>query len=121
MDTPDWNGAGPAPVETRFEEEGALAAADAPALGEQVKGAVLWRSGSQIGAQGLSWGSAPFVVRILDPADYGLFAMTQVVLAFLTFLNGYGFASSLIRAESIEPHRLRQTFGLLLLLNGGLA
>jgi O-antigen/teichoic acid export membrane protein len=123
MDTPEWNGAGPAPVETSFEEQAALAAADAsaPALGEQVKGAVLWRSGSQIVAQVLSWGSTLFVVRILDPADYGLFAMTQVVLAFLTFLNGYGFASSLIRAESIEPHRLRQTFGLLLLLNGGLA
>src|SRR4051794_36963426 len=116
MDRPEWNGAGPAPVETRFEEEAALAAAEAsaPALGEQVKGAVLWRSGSQIVAQVLSWGSTLFVVRILDPADYGLFAMTQVVLAFLTFLNGYGFASSLIRAESIEPHRLRQTFGLLL-------
>lgn len=123
MDTPEWNAAGPAPVETSFEEQAALAAAEAPApaLGEQVKGAVLWRSGSQIVAQVLSWGSTLFVVRILDPADYGLFAMTQVVLAFLTFLNGYGFASSLIRAESIEPHRLRQTFGLLLLLNGALA
>jgi O-antigen/teichoic acid export membrane protein len=129
METPDWTGAGPAPVATAFEEEAGLAVAagapaaaeDAPALGEQVKGAVLWRSGSQILAQVLSWGSTLFVVRILDPTDYGLFAMTQVVLAFLTFLNGYGFASSLIRAETIEPFRLRQTFGLLLLLNGALA
>ncbi|HMC91109.1 MAG TPA: lipopolysaccharide biosynthesis protein [Allosphingosinicella sp.] len=122
----DWNGAGPAPVETAFGEEAARAAAGdgadaAPDLGRQVKGAVLWRSGSQIAAQVLSWGSTLFVVRILDPSDYGLFAMTQVVLAFLTFLNGYGFASALIRAESIDPYRLRQTFGLLLLLNGGLA
>jgi len=124
----DWNGGGPAPVETAFEEEAARAAAEASAapeagtdLGRQVKGAILWRSGSQIAAQILSWGSTLFVVRILNPSDYGLFAMTQVVLAFLTFLNGYGFASSLIRAESVEPFRLRQTFGLLLLLNGALA
>ena len=127
METNEWSGAGPAPVETSFEEEAARAAAAADAqapaddLGRQVKGAVLWRSGSQIVAQLLSWGSTLFVVRILDPSDYGMFAMTQVVLAFLTFLNGYGFASSLIRAERIEPYRLRQTFGLLLLLNGGLA
>ena len=127
METSEWSAAGPAPVETSFEEEAARAAAEASArvgeadLGSQVKGAVLWRSGSQIAAQVLSWGSTLFVVRILDPADYGLFAMTQVVLAFLTFLNGYGFASALIRAESIEPYRLRQTFGLLLLLNGALA
>src|SRR3954465_15749939 len=117
----DWNGGGPAPVETAFEEEAPLAArgpATAPDagadLGRQVKGAILWRSGSQIAAQVLSWGSTLFVVRILDPSDYGLFAMTQVVLAFLTFLNGYGFASALIRAESVDPFRLRQTFGLLL-------
>jgi O-antigen/teichoic acid export membrane protein len=129
METNEWSAAAPAPVETSFEEEAARAADAASAradgdgadLGRQVKGAVLWRSGSQVLAQVLSWGSTLFVVRILDPTDYGLFAMTQVVLAFLTFLNGYGFASSLIRAESIEPYRLRQTFGLLLLLNGGLA
>jgi O-antigen/teichoic acid export membrane protein len=90
-------------------------------MGERVRGAVLWRSGSQILAQLLSWGSTLFVIRILDPSDYGLFAMTQVVLAFLAFLGGYGFASALIQSETLEPIRVRQAFGLLLLLNAGLA
>ena len=86
-----------------------------------VKNAVLWRSGSQIVAQTVAWGSTLAVVRILEPSDYGLFAMTQVVLAFLSFLNGYGFASSLIQEREVEPMRIRQGFGVLLLLNAGIA
>ncbi|MEO6151903.1 MAG: lipopolysaccharide biosynthesis protein [Croceibacterium sp.] len=90
-------------------------------LRASVKKAVLWRSGSQIVAQMVAWGSTLAVVRILDPADYGLFAMTQVVLAFLSFLNGYGFASSLIQDSEVDPYKVRQGFGLLLVVNAGLA
>jgi O-antigen/teichoic acid export membrane protein len=94
---------------------------DPAGISARVKGAVIWRSGSQIVAQLISWGSTLFVIRILDPSDYGLFAMTQVILVFLTFLSGYGFASSLIQSETIEPIRIRQAFGMLLLLNSALA
>jgi len=90
-------------------------------LAASVRSAVIWRSGSQVVAQLVAWGSTLAVVRILDPADYGLFALTQVVLAFLSFLNGYGFASSLIQEREIDRHKIRQGFGLLLLVNGGIA
>lgn len=86
-----------------------------------VRSAVIWRSGSQIFAQVVAWGSTLAVVRILDPADYGLFAMTQVVLAFLSFLNGYGFASSLIQDKEINRQKIAQGFGLLILVNGAIA
>jgi O-antigen/teichoic acid export membrane protein len=92
-----------------------------PAFADRVKSAVFWRSGSQILAQIITWGTTLAVIRLLDPADYGLFAMTQVVLTFLNFLNGYGFASALVQAESLDMHRVRQAFGLLILLNAALA
>ena len=86
-------------------------------FGNRVRSAVFWRSGTQILAQIIAWGSTLAVVRVLDPGDYGIFAMTQVVLVFLSFLNGYGLASSIIQAEKVEPIRIRQAFGMLLLLN----
>lgn len=86
----------------------------------RVKQAVIWRSGSQIVAQAVAWGSTFMVIRLLDPADYGLFAMTQVVLVFLNLMNGYGVASALIRAETVSRIELRQVFGMLVLLNFGL-
>lgn len=90
-------------------------------FGDRVRSALIWRSGSQILAQIITWGSTLAVIRLLDPADYGLFAMTQVILAFLSFLNGYGFASALVQSETLDPFRVRQAFGLLLLLNALLA
>jgi O-antigen/teichoic acid export membrane protein len=90
-------------------------------LASSVRQAVIWRSGSQIAAQLVAWGSTLAVVRILDPADYGLFALTQVVLAFLSFLNGYGFASSLIQDPEVDARKIRQGFGMLLLVNGAIA
>ena len=94
------------------------ASAPQSSLRDEVKNAVLWRSGSQIAAQLVAWCSTLAVIRILDPADYGLFAMTQVVLTFLNFLNGYGFASSLVQDREIDSRKVRQAFGLMLLVNG---
>jgi O-antigen/teichoic acid export membrane protein len=90
-------------------------------FGARVKSAVFWRSGTQILSQLISWGSTLAVIRILEPSDYGLFAMTSVVLVFLNFLNGYGFVSALIQSEKVEPIRIRQAFGMLILLNAALA
>jgi O-antigen/teichoic acid export membrane protein len=88
-----------------------------PGLTDRVRGAVLWRSGSQILAQLVMWGATFTVIRLLDPADYGLFAMTQVILVFLNLMNGYGFANALVRHEDVTPRQVRQVFGMLLLLN----
>jgi O-antigen/teichoic acid export membrane protein len=104
-----------------MQDEQATRAAAPHDFGDRVKSAVLWRSGTQILAQLISWGATLAVIRILDPGDYGLFAMTSVVLVFLNFLNGYGFVSALIQSESAEPIRIRQAFGMLLLLNIALA
>lgn len=87
----------------------------------RIRSAVFWRSGSQILSQMMSWVVTLAVIRLLDPADYGLFAMTQVILNFATFLNGYGLVSALVQSDRVEPHRLRQAFTIMLLLNGALA
>ena len=90
-------------------------------LTDSVRSAVAWRSGSQIVAQIITWSVTLAVVRILDPGDYGLFAMGQVIITFLSFLNGYGFASALIQRETIDRQMVRQTFGMLILVNFALA
>lgn len=86
-------------------------------LRDRVRSAVFWRSGSQIVAQLIAWTSTFLVIRMLDPADYGLFAMATIVVVFLSLLEGYGFASSLIQRERITTLEIRQVFGMLLLLN----
>jgi O-antigen/teichoic acid export membrane protein len=87
----------------------------------RVRSAVAWRWGSQVLAQIIAWTSTIIVVRLLDPSDYGLFAMTQAVFVALNFLNGYSFATSLIQAPELDERRIGQVFGLLILANVGLA
>ena len=50
-------------------------------------------------ASSIAWTSTFLVIRLLNPADYGLVAMTGVVLTFLDLFKGWGFASSLVRDE----------------------
>lgn len=81
---------------------------------DRVRKAVFWRWGSQALSQAITWTTTIMVVRLLDPHDYGLFAMTQTVLAALTVFNGYGFATSLIQSREIDDRRIGQVFGLLI-------
>lgn len=88
---------------------------------DQVRRAVIWRSGSQILAQSVQWAATFLVIRILDPQDYGLFAMTSVMMVFLNMLNGTGLASALIQQPEVTRAEIRQLFGMLLALNAMLA
>lgn len=98
----------------------AAAGRAAPGFADQVKGAVLWRSGSQIVGQLIAWTSTFLVIRMLSPGDYGLVAMTGVLLTFLELFNGWGFASALVRDEKTDRHKIGQVFGMLILMNLGL-
>lgn len=80
----------------------------------RVRSALLWRWGSQMIGQMITWTATILVVRLLEPHDYGLYAMTQAVLTALNFLNGYGFATSLIQARDVNERRIGQVFGLLI-------
>lgn len=86
-----------------------------------MRSAVAWRWGTQFGAQLITWTSTILVVRLLDPTDYGLFAMSQVVITALAFLNGQSFATSLVQTDRVDDRRIGQIFGLLLVFNGALA
>ncbi len=80
----------------------------------RVRSAVAWRWGTQVAAQIITWTSTFLVVRLLDPTDYGLFAMSQVVVTALAFLNGQSFATSIVQTDRLDNRRIGQVFGLLL-------
>ncbi|MEZ5681704.1 MAG: lipopolysaccharide biosynthesis protein [Erythrobacter sp.] len=101
----------PPPIETQ----------DGRSLRELVRSAVIWRSGTQIVGQLITWASTFLVIRILDPRDYGLYAMTAVILNLLSLVNGYSLANAAIQKRELTPLMLRQLLGMLVVLNLGLA
>ena len=98
---------------------------DAPSIEEthdagfaaRVRSAFVWRWGAQVAAQIITWTSTFLVVRLLDPSDYGLFAMSQVVVTALAFLNGQSFATSIVQTDRIDDRRVGQVFGMLIVAN----
>src|SRR3546814_6849973 len=44
-----------------------------------------------------------------------------IFLNFMGFMNGYGLVSALVQAPVLNIQQIRQAFGLMLVLNGGLA
>lgn len=82
----------------------------------RVRSAVAWRWGTQVAAQIITWTSTFLVVRLLVPEDYGLFAMSQVVITALAFLNGQSFATSIVQTERLDNRRIGQVFGMLLIM-----
>lgn len=90
-------------------------------LSGRIRSAILWRSGSQIVAQLVAWSSTVFVIRLLSPRDYGLMAMSTSVVSLACLLNGYSFAGALVQSDAFERMRACQVFGMLIVMNGGLA
>lgn len=97
-------------------ERAGLSASDDGFAG-RVRTAVAWRWGTQVVAQIITWTSTFLVVRMLEPTDYGLFAMSQVVVTALAFLNGQSFATSIVQTNKLDDRRVAQVFGMLLLAN----
>lgn len=110
-------------VENRVSaiREGQESAESGGEMTARIRSAVIWRSGSQMIGQLVMWGSTFLVLRLLTPGDYGLFAMTQVVIGLAQLLNGYSFASSLVQAEQLDTRRASQVFGMLIMMNFGMA
>src|SRR3546814_5407899 len=100
---------------TEFKSVGANEES-AEAFGSRVRSAVIWRSGSQILAQIITWASTLLVIRLLDPSDYGLFAMTQVVLSRseehtseLQSLMRISYAVFCLKKKKTTPSELKRT------------
>lgn len=73
-----------------------------------------WSAIGKLGSQLLSWAATVVVMRLLLPADYGLMAMTMVVITLLSNLNEFGFGSAIVRGETLDRRVCGAVFGAML-------
>ena len=67
-----------------------------------------------------SWIVTLIVIRLLSPDDYGLMAISMVLITIAGILNDLGLNAALIQKDRPEPHVAPRIYGAVLLL-GGLA
>jgi O-antigen/teichoic acid export membrane protein len=61
-------------------------------------------------SQGLSWAFTFFVIRLLQPRDYGLMTMAAFLTAYLQMFSGLGLGSAIVQRESINDDELQSVF-----------
>jgi len=60
------------------------------------------------------------ITRLLDPADFGLFGMANLVISFLTLFEGVGLDAAIIQKQEMEEEDLYRIFWLIISINIGL-
>lgn len=76
-----------------------------------------WTASVRLLSQVITWAITIVVIRLLSPADYGLLAMATVFIELLFMLSEFGLGPALVQKTNLDERTLRQTFGVVLLIN----
>lgn len=90
-------------------------AAEETSFRTKVLKSFLWLGTGTFIGQSISWISTIFVIRLLSPSDYGLFAMAFTFINFLSIISELGLNASVIQAEHINEKEIRQIYGMVIL------
>ncbi|MFT3960012.1 lipopolysaccharide biosynthesis protein [Propionivibrio sp.] len=80
-----------------------------------------WTASVRLASQVISWAITLLVVRILTPADYGLLAMATAFIMFFQMFAELGLGPALVQKAELGLDMMKQTFGIVLAINVGLA
>jgi teichuronic acid exporter len=86
-------------------------------VGQKVVSAVGWSAGIKVGFQLVTWAATLLVIRILSPDDYGLMAISQIIINAMVGFTNLGLGDALIQREEVPKPVIASVFGLLILLS----
>jgi len=89
-------------------------------VGAKVRHAATWLAGTRLVGQLMTMGITLTITRLLDPADFGLFGMANLVISFLTLFEGVGLDAAIIQRQDMGEEELDRIFWLILSINIGL-
>ncbi|MCB2141175.1 lipopolysaccharide biosynthesis protein [bacterium] len=76
-----------------------------------------WTAGGKFFGQLITWIITIIVIRLLEPADYGLVSLTSVFVGFLTMLNELGLGAAIVQKREIPENTLKALFSIILLIS----
>jgi teichuronic acid exporter len=88
-----------------------------PSLKQQALSGVRWTVSARVLVQLITWPSSIIVMRLLDPRDYGLVAVSTVVIEFVSMFADPGLAAGLVQTQVLRDETSRAVSALIALLN----
>ena len=90
-------------------------------LERQVVVGLKWGLTAKLITQIVAWAVTLLVIRLLVPSDYGLMALSSVVVSIFAGIAELGLGASLIQARNVMQSDLARVAGALLILHGACA
>ncbi len=72
---------------------------------------------SKLLRQLFAWCITFYVIRLLEPTDYGIVAITSVLIAFMHNFSELGMGSAIINFDEIDSRQLGQVFTISIVVN----
>lgn len=76
-----------------------------------------WLAGARFAGQLIAWAITLVVIRILKPADYGLFAMAGIMIGFAALFREMGLYTAMVQKRDLAKRQVEQAFGFLLVVD----
>jgi O-antigen/teichoic acid export membrane protein len=86
----------------------------------QAVSALKWSTISKVVGQSVAWAVTLLVIRLLSPDDYGLMAISAVIISIVASIAELGLGASIVQSQVISKDELAKVAGALLVLNLGL-
>ena len=88
-----------------------------PSLKRQALSGMRWTVSARVLVQLITWPSTIIVMRLLDPRDYGLVAVSTVVVEFVSMFGDPGLAAGLVQTEVLRDETSRAASALIACIN----
>jgi teichuronic acid exporter len=88
-----------------------------PSLKRQALSGMRWTVSARVLVQLITWPSTIIVMRLLNPRDYGLVAVSTVFIAFVTVFSDPGLAAGVVQTQVLRDETSRAASALIVLLN----
>ena len=89
----------------------------AASLKKRALSGMRWTVSARVLVQLITWPSTIVVMRLLNPRDYGLVAMSTVVIGFVSLFGEPGLAAGLVQTRALREETSRAASAVIILLN----
>ena len=86
-------------------------------IGKQVVSSLKWVAIAKFIGQLCTWAITIFVIRLLEPEDYGLLALAVAVMGLITLINEMGLGSVIVQKVNLAREVIEKILGLLVCVN----
>lgn len=86
-------------------------------VGEALISGFRWVALGKLSTQLITWGMTFFVLRLLDPSDYGVVALSSAITLLFGMIAEFGLGSAIVQAKNVSRDQLASLFGYGLVIN----